>query len=201
MAKRDREEEREAGPEEPGIIGGVLNIFGLKLDLGTLLSDPEKVTGQLQGVRDRLKAAGGKEVQSDEEWRRGGVSVSGHIRTRGLMGNEEYHIGTMGRSADRGRRKAREAPEPAEPVEPPTDVFDEGEWITVVADVPGTAMDDLELRIEGRSFSLRSTPGSRRTFVKDLDLGAEVDPESMESTCRNGVLEVRVRKAEESSDS
>ena len=35
----------------------------------------------LEELRERLKKLGGKEVLSDEEWKAGGISVEGHIRT------------------------------------------------------------------------------------------------------------------------
>lgn len=179
-------------PEPSDIIGGSLNIFGLKIDLGELLGSPEKLTGRLEELREKLKEAGGREVLSDEEWRRGGASITGHIRTRGLLGEQEYHIGTMGKP---GRREARQpATEAPEVLEPPVDVFDEEEQVTIVADVPGVGLEELELKAEGSAFSLSTKGGARRRYQKELRLDAELEPESLQATCHNGVLEVRLRK-------
>lgn len=187
-----KDEKREREPGLSGIIGGELNIFGLKIDLGQLLGAPEKLTGGLEELRETLKRAGGKEVLSDEEWRQGGMTVTGHIRTGGLLGEREFHVGTMGRP---GRAAAgRQAPEPPQVVEPPVDVFDEGQQVTIVADVPGVSEDDLELKVEGSVFSLATRATARRSYRKELRLDADLDPDSLESTCHNGVLEVRLWK-------
>ncbi len=188
MGKGERKEE----PEPGELLGGTLNIFGLKIDLGELLGSPEKLTGRLEELREKLKAAGGIEVLSDEEWRRGGASVSGHIRTRGLLGEQEFHVGTVGKA---GRRQAkRPPPEPPEVFEPPVDVFGEEQRVVIVADVPGVTLEDLELKIEGGTFSLSTRETARRRYGKELAIEADVEPESLQATCNNGVLEVRLHK-------
>jgi len=172
------------------LLGGTLNILGLKLDLGDLLEAPEKLTGRLGELRERLKAAGGKEALSDEEWGQGGTTITGHIRTGGLLGDQEYHIGTVGKP----RTREKPAPEPPEVIEPPVDVFDEGQQVTIVADVPGISLEDLELKVEDGVFYLSTKTTARRSYRKELHLEADLDPDSLESTCHNGVLEVRLRK-------
>lgn len=191
MAK-DKEREKESEPS--GIISGVLNILGLKLDLGGLLGSPEELTGGLEELREKLKEAGGREVLSEAEWRSGGVSIAGHIRTGGLLGEQEFHIGTMGK---RGRKETRRpAPETPEVVEPPVDVFGEEQQVVIVADVPGVTLKDLELKVEGRTFSLLTRERAKRSYRKELRLDADVEPGSLQATCNNGVLEVRLQKRE-----
>lgn len=174
------------------LLSGTLNIFGLKIDLGELLASPEGAKGRLEELRERLKEAGGKEVLSDEEWRSGRASISGHIRTRGIVGDREFHIGTV---TGPSRRETEPGPiEAPEVVEPPVDVFDEPGEVTIIADVPGISLDDLELKVEGRLFSLATSTTAPRRYQKELRLDADLEPGSLRSTCRNGVLEVRVRK-------
>ena len=184
------------------IIGGKLNILGLNIDFGKLLSAPEDVRDQLEGLREKLKQAGGREVLSDEEWRGGGVSVSGHITTRSLLGDREYHIGTSGgpraeresRTGARPRPRER-APKPPEVVEPAVDVFREAEEIVVVAEVPGVGLEDLEVKVEDSTLSLSTKPGVRRQYKKAVELGSPVARESLEATCRNGIIEIRLKKS------
>ena len=76
-------------------IGGKLNIFGLEIDLEKLIAG-EGIEG-LEKLRERLKKLGGKEVLSDEEWKAGGVSVGGHIRTSGIFGEREFDLGVRER--------------------------------------------------------------------------------------------------------
>lgn len=49
-------------PEISNVIGGTLNILGLKIDLGKLLSAPEDVSKQLEELREKLKKAGGRRL-------------------------------------------------------------------------------------------------------------------------------------------
>ena len=179
-------------PELSDVIGGTLNIFGLKIDLAKLVSSPEEVKGRLEELREKLKKAGGREVLSDEEWRRGETSISGHLRTSGIFGEREYHIGTAGPLA---RQKGRETvSEPVEVVEPSVDVFHEEQEVVVVAEVPGVNLADLEFKVEDDVLSLSTKPAARRNYRKEIKLGSRVDQDSLKATCRNGILEVHLPK-------
>jgi len=191
----------EAAAKPSSLIGGKLNLLGVEIDLGKLLESPGDVEQGLGALRERLKAAGGKERLSDEEWKAGGTTVTGFIRTGGVLGDQEYHVGTMGSRSERqgetavkSRGKRTVAPE-SEIGEPPLDLFDEGDEIRIVADVPGAELGDLELKAEDRLFSLSTKPGARRGYRRDVALTAAVEPTIVSQTCRNGVLEVRLRKA------
>jgi len=183
------------GNKEPNlsdVIGGTLNLFGLKIDLAKLLSSPEDVKERLEQLREKLKKAGGREVLSDEEWGKGEVSISGHFRTSGILGEREYHIGTAGAPA--GRRRREEVSEPTEAVEPPVDIFHEAEETIIVAEVPGVNLADLELKVKDEVLSLSTKPTARRSYHKEVRLGSPVDERSLKATCRNGILEVHLRK-------
>lgn len=168
------------------VIGGALDIFGVKLDLGKLLSSPDEVRERLEALREKLKQAGRKETLTDEEWRQG-VSVRGHVRTRGILGEREYHIGT-------GVRPPPKATKPPDVVEPAVDVFDEGREVVVVAEVPGVGLNDLELKVKGLGLSLSTKPKARMGYKKDIELSSEVDADTLRATCHNGILEIRLRK-------
>ena len=179
-------------PEISNVIGGTLNILGLKIDLGKLLSAPEDVSKQLEELREKLKKAGGKETLSDEEWRKGKVSVTGQIKTRGILGDREYHIGTTEPSiATGGRRKVSETPEA---VEPPVDVFHEAKEIVVIAEVPGVELADLEFKVNGDIFSFFTKSSARRNYRKEIKLSSKVDGDRTKASCKNGILEVRLPK-------
>ncbi|MBI4526990.1 MAG: Hsp20/alpha crystallin family protein [Deltaproteobacteria bacterium] len=174
------------------VIDGALEILGLKIDLGKLLSSPEDVRDRLQELREKLKRAGGREVLRDEEWQKERATISGHVRTRGVLGEREYHIGTAARP-----RREDQAPKPlksTDVVEPTVDVFDEPQEIVVVAEVPGVGFNDLELKIQDRVLSLFTRPEARMGYRKEIELGFDVDAGSLKATCRNGILEVRLRK-------
>jgi HSP20 family protein len=181
------------------VIGGRLNILGLNLDLGKLLSAPLEVREQLEELREKLKAAGDKEAASDEEWQKGAVRVSGYVSTRGLLGDKEYHIGTTPRPGATPRPGSRSRPPVRTPAtdevaEPAVDLYHEDQEIVVVGEIPGVGLEDVELKVDGSVLSLSTRPGVRRQYRKAIDLGAPVDKESLRATCRNGVLEIRVKK-------
>lgn len=191
----EKKEDKEFDPSS--VISGALNILGLKIDLGKLLSTPEEVKDRLEQLREKLKQVGGKEVLGSEEWRQGGVSISGVVRTRGILGEREYHMGTGLRPGRQPRppKASRPPASPEEVVEPTVDIFTEAGEIMVVAEVPGVGLNDLELKVHsGKVLSLSTHPGARRRYQKEIELSAEVDAETLRATCRNGVLEVRLRK-------
>lgn len=171
------------------VLGGTLDIFGLKIDLGELLSSQEDVKDRLEKLREKLKEAGGREALSDEEWKSGQTTVSGHFRTGGILGEREYHIGTAGPSA---RPEGRERV--SEPLEPPVDVFREAEEVVIVAEVPGAELADLELKVQDDVLALSTRPAARRSYRKEIKLGCRVDKGSLKASCRNGILEVHLRK-------
>jgi HSP20 family molecular chaperone IbpA len=190
MKKEDKES------DISDVIGGTLNIFGLKIDLAKLLSSPEDVNDRLEELREKLKKAGGKEVLSDEEWRRGGVSISGRLRTSGILGDREYHVGTTTPPVEpvAKRKRKEKAPEPPEAVEPPVDVFREDKEIVVVAEVPGVELADLELRVNDDVLFLATKSTARRNYVKKIDLDSTVEESSLKANCRNGILEIHLQK-------
>jgi len=174
------------------VIGGTLNILGLTLDLGKLISSPKEVKDRLEELREKLKKAGGKETLTDEEWRQGGASVRGYVKTGGILGEREYHIGTaqpLGKKRDR-----RKVSEPLEAIEPAVDVFHEAEEVVIVAEVPGVEMADLELRVKDDVFILAAKPAAPRKYLKKIQLGSSVEESSLKATCRNGILEIHLQK-------
>ena len=174
------------------VIGGTLNILGLKIDLAKLLSSPEDVQGRLEKLREKLKEAGAKEALSDEEWLKGKVSVSGYVRTKGILGERDYHIGTAGpATSQRERAKVSEQPET---IEPPVDVFHEDQEIVIVAEIPGIDLADLDFKVEDDVFSFSTKPQARRSYRKEIKLGSKVDGGSLKATCKNGMLEARLRR-------
>jgi len=186
----------EKQPDISDVIGGTLNIFGLKVDLAKLLSSPEDVKGGLEQLREKLKKAGGKELMSDEEWKSSGGNISGHLRTSGVLGDREYHVGTTAPPIEpvAKRKRKEKAPEPPEAVEPAVDVFREAKEIIVLAEVPGVELADLELKVEDNVLSLASKSSARRNYRKKVKLGSPVDESSLKASCRNGILEIRLQK-------
>ncbi|NJL05258.1 MAG: Hsp20/alpha crystallin family protein [Chloroflexaceae bacterium] len=79
--------------------------------------------------------------------------------------------------------------------EPLVDVFDEGEQIVVVAELPGVQMADIRVQINADVLALETT-GERR-YEKEILLPAAIDPTTIQQTYRNGILELRLLRLDE----
>ncbi|MFH1927436.1 MAG: archaeal heat shock protein Hsp20 [Chloroflexota bacterium] len=89
-------------------------------------------------------------------------------------------------------RATEEGPVVAEEREPLVDVFDEGDVILVVAELPGVEKRDIHIEVKDDVLSLSTVEG--RKYAKEILLPSLVDPATMETAYRNGVLEVRLAK-------
>lgn len=114
----------------------------------------------------------------------------------------EIHAAASERAANTGA---------AAHVVPPVDVFENDASITLLADLPGVARDQLHVRVDGDTLLLEATataaspaqmelvygeaqvPSYRRQFT----LSRELDAARIEAQLRDGVLRLTIPKAEE----
>ncbi|MHA2301486.1 MAG: Hsp20/alpha crystallin family protein, partial [Candidatus Thorarchaeota archaeon] len=79
-------------------------------------------------------------------------------------------------------------------LEPLVDVIDEDGEIVVVAELPGVEKDELKVRVKGKTLTI-DVDNPQRPYHKEINLPAKVRKEDAKSSMRNGVLEVRLKKA------
>ncbi|MDO8841917.1 Hsp20/alpha crystallin family protein [Methanocalculus sp.] len=80
---------------------------------------------------------------------------------------------------------------PRDPViEPMTDLFDEGEYLRLIAELPGVAEEDVSVTIGDSSVSI-TAEGSGRRYAAVVALPRPAEIELVK--CRNGILEVILR--------
>lgn len=97
------------------------------------------------------------------------------------------------------------------PLVPPVDIVEDAEGITVRADLPGVSKDSLSIGVDGETLTVEATvelgegiamqavyaeirvAQYKRSFVLSRDL----DTTRIEAAIRNGVLTMRVPKAEQ----
>ena len=73
------------------------------------------------------------------------------------------------------------------------DVFDEGDNITVIAELPGVAEEDVEVRIEGRKLSIVvSVEGAERRCEVELPCAVQGEPQQ---SLNKGILKIQIEKA------
>ena len=95
---------------------------------------------------------------------------------------------------------------------PPVDVTETPEEFVVRADLPGIALKDVKVQLTGETLTVRGERKQESTeksagrirservygsFERTFELGAPVRSDQVKATYRDGVLEIRVPKAEQ----
>jgi HSP20 family protein len=81
-------------------------------------------------------------------------------------------------------------------VEPLIDVFESKDEIVVVAGLAGFKREELKIRAENKQLTL-SAEAVDRKYHKSLNLPEKIVPSTMRTTYKNGVLEIRLKRAVE----
>lgn len=132
--------------------------------------------------------------------------------TSAQTGSESYS-GSLQARGNQGQVTARGArtSEPSTVMRPPVDIFEDDSGVTLLADLPGVSRDQLEVRVDGDTLLIEGTaavpevgemellhgellsPVYRRSFTLSRDL----DPHRIDAQLTNGVLKLRLHKAEQ----
>jgi len=85
--------------------------------------------------------------------------------------------------------------------EPLLDVLDEGDSFRIIAELPGVEASDIKLDLKDDILTIAAegkdlpTGQAGRKYSKEVLLPSRVQPEPPTMSYRNGILEVRMRKA------
>jgi HSP20 family protein len=154
-------------------LGGIFKGIGSLLDLASELSEkaPEGVVKEGQIGDDKgLKAVYGFSVKF------GGTGRP----TIQQFGNV---------------REEAKGPVVDEVREPLVDTFDEGDYISIIAEMPGVNEADVNCEIKGDILIISGETGDRK-YYKELLLSDPVDAEKMAFSNRNGIVEIKLWKAQ-----
>lgn len=80
--------------------------------------------------------------------------------------------------------------------EPLTDVIEGADEISITAELPGVAKDDIQLTVADRQAKIH-VDSPRRRYFKTVELPARVDPDTTKATYRNGVLDITIKKIDD----
>jgi len=80
---------------------------------------------------------------------------------------------------------------------PLLDVFNGKDDVVVVAELKGFKRENIKINIEKQQLTLSARAQGNHRYYKRLNLPEVVIPETMHVTHKNGVLEVRLKKAVE----
>jgi len=160
--------------------------LGIDFGLGGLFKGIEK----LIDLAADLKEAGG-EIKKEGE-----IDLSN--LKKGMKGVYGFSIKTMtgGRPVVESFgniKKTPKGPTVEEEREPLTDVFDEKEEVRVYAEMPGVNEEDIKLDLRGDILDILAKSGDRK-YHKEILLPVKVKSETLISSYKNGILEVKIRK-------
>ena len=106
-------------------------------------------------------------------------------------------------------QNAVETREQTRTLTPPVDIFDAGEALVVVADLPGVDQEHIDINIEKNVLTLKAEPSTRVSepnllhefvlypFYRQFQLGETVDQDKVRAELRYGVLTVYLPKVAE----
>jgi HSP20 family protein len=161
--------------------------FGLgTLGLGGLFQGIEK----LVDLASQLKDAGGE------------IKKEGEIDLSNLKEGMKGVFGFSVKTATGGRtvvepfgniRKTQKGATVKEEREPITDIFDEEDEVRVYAEMPGVAKTDIKVELKGDILDISVKSGERK-YHKECLIKSKVKHETLTTSYKNGILEVRIKK-------
>jgi len=77
--------------------------------------------------------------------------------------------------------------------EPIVDVFDEKDHVLVVAEMPGIDEADIKVDLKEDILDISAAKGDRK-YHKEVLLPTKVKADTLSSTFKNGILEVKIQK-------
>jgi len=166
-------EEKKAKVEFDFGLGGLFKGIGGLFDLVSKMTEEGKEeytrTGEIKGLGDKAKGIYGFSVR---------MGIGGQPTVEQFGNIKKTEKGSV---------------EVAEVREPIVDVFDEGDYLMVIAELPGVDESDIHLEIKGDILSLKAE-GKDRKYNKEVLLPSEVEAESMETQYKSGVTEIKLTK-------
>ena len=78
---------------------------------------------------------------------------------------------------------------------PLIDIFQENNYITIVAEIAGFNKETLKINVKDQKLTISAKSKDRR-YYKSLNLPTVVIPNAMHTKFKNGVLEIKLKKAE-----
>jgi len=175
--KDNPEGQREREPE--GVTEGALRGLGKIIPgFGELFKGLEKS----EAFQERLKAADA-EIEHQLE------KASPLKKVEGTRGSIIPPKTTLKVSRTTLREEAAVQPPQREVT---TDIFDEGDYLKVIAELPGIDEKDIKARVKGNQLVI-SAQAAGRQYYKEIELPCLVK-EELNLSYKNGILQVRIKK-------
>jgi len=170
QGRRKREEKAEFDLGLGGVFKGLGSFIELLTEMAEKGETLAQRSGEIEGLREGMRGVYGFNVRM------------------GLGGTPQVQQFGNVRATSAG-------PVVDEVREPIVDVFDEGDSILVVAEMPGVSIKDILIDVKGDILSISTAETAPGKYAKEVLLPAAVSVASQKSTFKNGVLELRFHKA------
>jgi HSP20 family protein len=179
MDKKEKNKKAAGGVDVDFNIGG--------FDVGGLFKGMEKLIDLASALED----AGG-------ELKKEGEVDLGHLR-KGMKAVYGFSVKNMAGGPPvveqfGNVKKSPKGPKIEEERAPITDIFDEKDEIRVCAEMPGLNEGDIKLDLKDDILEIAARTGDRK-YRKELLLPVKAKAENMTFAYRNGILEVKIKKA------
>jgi len=185
------------------ILNLKLEELGEKLGGATMAEEKRKVGGEFEfgfgslfkGIGNLFNLVSRMTEEGEEEYTRTGEIRGLGDKAKGVYGfSVKMGLGGKPVIEQFGNIKATERGAVVDEVrEPIVDVFDEGDNLVVIAELPGVEESDISFEVKDDILSL-SAEAKDRKYSKEALLPSPIDADSMESSYKNGVLEIKLRK-------
>ncbi|MCG2688581.1 Hsp20/alpha crystallin family protein [Candidatus Parcubacteria bacterium] len=177
--KTDRAREELKGLEDLPLVGGLVRGLEKFVDLVERVEEAGgelRKQGEIKGLGEKTKGIYGFSIRT-------GIGERPKIQTFG-------NIKTV-------REKERVKPkfEVTETREPIIDVFDEKDHVLIVAELPVINEKVIETNLKGDILILEAGEQGKRKYYKEILLPTKVNAETKEMTYKNGILEIKFKKA------
>lgn len=213
-AKIRGKEETEETNELGDMIGEVSNLLESSFNIFGISSRGQGTTGRSGGLSELINNLARLAEKSE--------SFQKQFDIDGKKGVIDYHIrsGPLKRPTAKRRgiytmkprasalKPSRERVEPpresfapakVEPIkekEPIVDIFEDEDKVTVMSELPGVTENDIDWDVEEDTLTIRAST-SERKYYKEIVLPTPVEKKGAESTYRNGILQIKLRKTPE----
>jgi len=177
MSDKEKKEEKKGVDLDFGLgkigLGGIFEGVGNLIDLASKLSEETeeiKKTGEIKGLGGKARGVYGFSVRT-------------------LAGKKPV-VETFGNI-----RRTKEGPVIEEVREPIIDVFEEKNFVRVIAELAGVSREDVKIKINEDILNL-SAEKEERKYAKEILLPFSVKPDPVEFSFKNGILELKLGKKE-----
>jgi len=175
MSDKEKKEEKRGVEIDFGLgkisLGGIFEGIGNLIDLASKLSEEAeeiKTEGEIRGLGGKARGVYGFSVRT-------------------LAGKKPV-VETFGNI-----KRTKEGPVIEEVREPIVDVFEEKDFVRVIAELAGVSKEDVKIKIDEDILNLSAERGERK-YAKEVLLPFPVKEDPAEFSFKNGILELKLGK-------